>query len=340
MLKDFFRTLKSNLSADNLAVFTAVSDDYMGATAILSGDKLPYTSRDDINWDDVAKAYFAVQKTGLITVNGTDFFCEKLTETPELIICGAGHVSMPVIQIAKILKFHVTVIDDRITFTNNALEAGADKVICDDFNSALDSLEENPNRMFVVVTRGHRYDKDCLLKILDMPSRYVGLMSSKARLAILKRDLRDLGVDQSQIDYIHSPIGLNINSETPEEIAVSILSQIIQVKNENGSSFGFSDEFLCNIDKLGELEGALCTIIRRRGSAPREIGSKMIVAEDGTCYDTIGGGCVEAEIRGIALDVIASGKPVIAENNMTLAQAEEEGMVCGGIVEILIQPIN
>lgn len=89
-----------------------------------------------------------------------------------------------------------------------------------------------------------------------------------------------------------------------------------------------------------KVKKALATIIRRKGSAPRSPGAKMLVLEDGRCIGTIGGGCAEAEVRGQALQVLAEGKPAIVEVDLTNELAGEEGMVCGGILEVFIEPIS
>jgi len=92
--------------------------------------------------------------------------------------------------------------------------------------------------------------------------------------------------------------------------------------------------------EIGPIPKALVTIIKRAGSAPRNVGSKMLVLADGRLIGTIGGGCVEAEVRQKALEVISTGEPATYSVELTADQAEEEGMVCGGKVELFIEKIN
>jgi xanthine dehydrogenase accessory factor len=154
--------------------------------------------------------------------------------------------------------------------------------------------------------------------------------------------LIESGVESSKLEKVYSPIGLNIHAETPEEIAVAIMAQIIQIKNLNKGTTGFPKEILEEIvnSEHENIRKALITIISKKGSAPREVGTKMLVLEDGSTVGTIGGGCVEASMLNNALHCIKTQKATVIENDMTGRDAEEEGMVCGGIIKMLIEPIK
>ena len=278
-------------------------------------------------------------------------FRERIGRTPKLIICGAGHVSMPIIRMGKMLGFVVTVIEDRPKFADNARAAGADQVFCRSFRDGLAEIPGDSDSWFVIVTRGHRYDTECLETILQKRYAYVGMMGSRRRVAIVKDQLEEKGISRGILDAVHTPIGLKIGAETPEEIAVSVMAEIIQVKNtrskeEDGKAGGYSDELLSCI--LGTESGGedsrdrkkvLATIISRKGSAPRSVGTKMLILEDGTTIDTIGGGCVESEIIQKALLMMRTDTPAfqICTVDMTAGQAEDEGMVCGGVVEVMLE---
>ena len=280
-------------------------------------------------------------------------FRERIGRTPKLIICGAGHVSMPIIRMGKMLGFVVTVIEDRPKFADNARAAGADQVFCLPFQEGLADIPGDSDSWFVIVTRGHRYDTECLESILQKRYTYVGMMGSRRRTAIVKDQLEAKGISREVLDAVHTPIGLKIGAETPEEIAVSVMAEIIQVKNarseEGGGKAGaYSDEMLAcilgtgsngvNVRKQNKI---LATIISRKGSAPRGTGTKMLILEDGTTIDTIGGGCIESEIIQKALLMMRTGKPdfQICTVDMTADQAEDEGMVCGGVVEVMLERI-
>lgn len=281
-------------------------------------------------------------------------FGERIGRTPKLIICGAGHVSMPIIRMGKMLGFVVTVIEDRPKFADNARAAGADQVFCLPFREGLADIPGDSDSWFVIVTRGHRYDTECLESILQKRYAYVGMMGSRRRTAIVKDQLEEKGISREVLDAVHTPIGLKIGAETPEEIAVSVMAEIIQVKNARseeggGKAGGYSVEMLAcilgtgsngvNVRKQNKI---LATIISRKGSAPRGTGTKMLILEDGTTIDTIGGGCIESEIIQKALLMMRTGKPdfQICTVDMTADQAEDEGMVCGGIVEVMLERIT
>ena len=281
-------------------------------------------------------------------------FRERIGRTPKLIICGAGHVSMPIIRMGKMLGFIVTVIEDRPKFADNARAAGADQVFCLPFQEGLADIPGDSDSWFVIVTRGHRYDTECLESILQKRYAYVGMMGSRRRTAIVKDQLEEKGISREVLDSVHTPIGLKIGAETPEEIAVSVMAEIIQVKNARseeggGKAGGYSDEMLSCIlgtesdrENTGVQKKVLATIISRKGSAPRSVGTKMLILEDGTTVDTIGGGCVESEIIQKALLMMRMDMPdfQICTVDMTADQAEDEGMVCGGVVEVMLERVT
>ena len=288
------------------------------------------------------------------TLEHNRIFRERIGRTPKLIICGAGHVSMPIIRIGKMLGFAVTVIEDRPKFADNARAAGADHVFCVPFREGLAKIDGDSDSWFVIVTRGHRYDAECLEAILQKRYAYVGMMGSRRRVAIVKDQLEEKGISREVLDAVHTPIGLKIGAETPEEIAVSIMAEIIQIKNtqseEDGAKAGgYSDEMLACIfgtktdeKNIGDQKKVLATIISRKGSAPRGVGTKMLILEDGTTVDTIGGGCIESEIIQKAIVMMRMDTPVfqVCTVDMTAGQAEDEGMVCGGVVEVMLESVT
>ena len=267
-------------------------------------------------------------------------FRERVRRAPKLVICGAGHVSMPIIRLGKMLGFTVTVLEDRPKFADNARAAGADHVLCETFREGLSQIKGDSDTWFVIVTRGHRYDSECLEAALGKEYAYVGMMGSRRRVAVVKDQLAQNGVDQEKLDSVHTPIGLKISAETPEEIAVSIMAEIIQIKNSGERGSIYSDELLEALTD-GKQKAVLATIISRKGSAPRGVGTKMLVREDGSTVDTIGGGCVESEIIRKALLMMRMGEPLfqVCREDLAMEAAEDEGMVCGGVVEVMLERV-
>lgn len=276
------------------------------------------------------------------TESQTRIYRERIGRTPKMIICGAGHVSMPIIRMGKRLGFMVTVIEDRPKFADHARAAGADQVLCEPFADGLSKIRGDSDSWFIIVTRGHRYDTECLEAILRKPYAYVGMMGSRRRVAIVKDQLEAKGVCREALDGVHTPIGLKIGAETPEEIAVSVMAEIIQVKNAGSAKGGYSPELLdAVLDPDDSREKVLATIISRKGSAPRSVGTKMLIRADGTTVDTIGGGCIESEvIRKALLMMRAEDEGFrLCTVDMTADAAEDEGMVCGGVVEVMLEKV-
>ena len=326
------------------AVTAALLDgESAGEKLLLADGELVWSSGEGFLYSHLDSLKEA-SETGVQEIAGKQVYFDCVSSQKKLVICGAGHVSMPIIALGKMLGFRVTVLEDRPSFADNARRAGADEVICENFVDGLSHAEGGTDSYFVVVTRGHRYDEICLGEILKKKYVYVGMMGSRARSAIVKRNLVELGFPKEQVEAVHTPIGLDISAESPEEIAVSIMGEIIAHKNSRKRSFGYPDEFLDELLKLEEegTDAVLCTIVRRRGSAPREVGTKMIVRTDGQMIGTIGGGCMEAAVRTRALHMLRSGEtqPQICNVNMTAADAEDEGMVCGGNIDVWLEVLR
>lgn len=161
---------------------------------------------------------------------------EPSTTVVKLLILGAGHIARPLATMAKIVGYEVTVVDDRPSFANSARFSTANTIICEDFERALDDININPQTFVVIITRGHRYDKVCLRKVIHQPASYIGMIGSRKRVKSLIAELEEEGVPSESLKKMYSPIGLKIGAETPEEIAVSILSELIKVQRELESS--------------------------------------------------------------------------------------------------------
>ena len=320
-MSGFYRQLKEALKSEQGDIYTerVLRGEHAGEKRILQGNSF----RDAEEREE----------------DGGDVFRERIGRQPKLIICGAGHVSVPIIKMGKMLGFAVTVLEDRPKFADNARAAGADMVICESFEKALEGIHGDSDSWFVIVTRGHRYDTICLENILHKTYAYVGMMGSRRRVAIVKDQLEESGISREVLDAVHTPIGLKIGAETPEEIAVSVMAEIIQVKNSREKGGGYSGEMLEALVSEEGRKKVAATIVSRKGSAPRSVGTKMLIFEDGTTVDTIGGGCVESEIMQKALLMMRAGEPrfQVCRVDMTADAAEDEGMVCGGVVEVMLE---
>lgn len=248
------------------------------------------------------------------------------SEKPCLFICGGGHVAKQVADIASMLDFRIKVIDSRKELANKERFPYAQEVICDDFTNLENYLETDS--FYVVVTPGHADDYTCVSTILKTPYQYLGMIGSHRKVAKTFDDLRSVGFTDEQIATIHAPIGLKIGANTPGEIAISILAEIIQIKNADYAA-SVSKELLTSTE-----HGVLCIIIDKTGSTPRGNGSMMLVTPNGQ-IDTIGGGAIENAAIQDARNITA---PTIKEYHLN-EEDKTLGMICGGTNKILFVPV-
>jgi xanthine dehydrogenase accessory factor len=164
-------------------------------------------------------------------------FAEPITAAPELVIVGAGHVGTGLARMAAHAGFVVTVLDDRPTFANPARLPEAHHILTGDPRDTLASMAPRRGRHMVLVTRGHRLDADCLRIALDMDLAYLGMIGSRRRVRRIKEWLREQGAAEDRIAALHAPIGLDIGAETPAEIAVAILAEIVQHRRRRAGAF-------------------------------------------------------------------------------------------------------
>lgn len=160
--------------------------------------------------------------------DGLELYVEGWSPAPELVIVGAGHIARPLATIGRLLDFRVVVLDDRAELTTPERFPGADVRVID-FADPFSSLEIGPRTSLVLVTRGHRYDYDCLRALARsgvLPA-YLGVIGSRRRVRAAFEQLAEEGVDAAWLARIRAPIGLDIGSETPAEIAVAIAAEIV-----------------------------------------------------------------------------------------------------------------
>ena len=270
---------------------------------------------------------------------------EPILPPERLIILGGGHIALPVCQFASKCGCTVCVVDDRPEFANHQRFPEAQTVLCDRFENAIDQLSITPFDYIVIITRGHRSDADCLRHILPgTQPAYLGMIGSRRRVSGLLEMLVEEGYDQEKINHICTPIGLPIGAVTPDEIAISIMAEIISYRRlpEYGSETRYCNDSDIEIPVLEYLSEnsdpkAIVTVIETKGSTPRGAGAKMAVSPLGKVTGSIGGGCSEAAIIRDAIDIIGTETYKIAEIDMTGDVAENDGMVCGGVMRVLIE---
>jgi xanthine dehydrogenase accessory factor len=158
---------------------------------------------------------------------------DRVRKLKTLYCCGAGHVGVPTAHLAALVGFRVVVIDDRAQYANSERfpEAGEIRVIAD-FKQALDGQEIDADSFIVILTRGHQYDREVLEQALKTSAGYIGMISSRKKKQTIYETLMASGVKKEELERVHSPIGLEIGAETPEEIAVSIIAELISERSK------------------------------------------------------------------------------------------------------------
>ena len=164
------------------------------------------------------------------TDDGTEVFVEGFTTPPTLVMVGGGHVGKATADLAHNLGYRVFVVDDREEFSNKARFPYAEQVVVAPYDQWPQHLDVNVNSFIVAATRGHRFDDMALESALTTRARYVGLLGSRRKNLMIYQRLSMEGVPLERLKEIHAPVGLDIGALTPEELAVSIMSEIIMVR--------------------------------------------------------------------------------------------------------------
>lgn len=171
------------------------------------------------------------QETGLICGGQMEVYIEPIEPSPALYVIGAGHVGYQLAHMAQTAGFKVHVIDDREKFANRERFPDAEAVVAEDIPTWIAQASIPPHAYVVIVTRGHNNDLDALRALAPRDVRYLGLIGSRAKVARIYDALRDEGLPADRLARVHAPIGLDIGAVTPQEIAVSILAELIAVKH-------------------------------------------------------------------------------------------------------------
>ncbi len=160
-------------------------------------------------------------------------FLEPILPLPQLVIAGAGHIGRALAHLGTLLNFDVTVIDDRAEYANSNRFPYTDQIIVGDIGQAIKDFSVSSDTFIVIVTRGHKFDAEVLKNCISSSAAYVGMIGSRRKIALLKEEFLSEGwATPEEIDRIHAPIGLEINSKTVEEIAVSIAAQLVLVRSQ------------------------------------------------------------------------------------------------------------
>jgi xanthine dehydrogenase accessory factor len=170
---------------------------------------------------------------GLICGGIMQVLVEPVLPQPTVFILGAGHIGFAVSRMAKMVGFRVVVIDERPAYANKERFPDADQVHVDDPSGMIPKLNINRAGYLVIACRGHLEDQEALAAALKTPACYIGMLGSKKKVKTVFANLVQQGVLEEALKKVHAPIGIPIATDTPEEIAVSIIAEIVDVRRQN-----------------------------------------------------------------------------------------------------------
>lgn len=193
------------------------------STVVLGEDELAQAP-------DPARAAAVLNKGAAFYAETEGLFYEPILPTEKLLIMGGGHVGLALAKAASAAGFAVTVVDDRPEFADENRFGHDVKTILAPYTEAIIGFPFDRSAYAVILTRGHLFDLECCQAVLKREYRYAGLIGSKRKTSLILEELRKEGYDEKALASMHTPIGISIGAETPEEIAISILAQMIAVR--------------------------------------------------------------------------------------------------------------
>lgn len=266
-------------------------------------------------------------------VEGDRVFVQDYVSSPDMVILGGGHISKSLVSLGKMLGFRVILADDRPEFASTDRFPQADLVLCEKYEEVFSKIPVSSEGYYVVVTRGHQGDETCVRQILKRSFRYVGMIGSRKKVEQTRKNLEQDGISADLLERLHAPVGIRIGAVTPEEIAVSIAAEIIQVKNQSVREVMSADVFEALMQPEKKI---LVMIVEKHGSSPRGAGACMVVGREGIVAGSVGGGTVEFEACRYAGRMLADHKTWdLKRYELNNIRSAELGMICGGSNEIV-----
>ena len=322
---------------DHIKIVTIIDGDKADQKAIFKRNEPYKVEGDEAFFNSFKEEVQGIIKTQFVQKEDFSYFVEVLYPDNKAIVFGAGHVSLPVVSLLKELDFHVTVLDDREGFDELAYGAGADKVIIGDFEKTAPAIKTDDNTYLIIVTRGHSSDEVCLKAVINKPFGYLGMIGSHHRIHHYHKRFLQEGYSEEQWNTIHTPIGLQIKAMTPFEIAISILGEIIEVKNTKISEMGYTSDIMNALKDKTEEDLVMATVMTVKGTGPRGVGAKMLIDSKGDFVGTVGGGVMEKQVLEKAKEILETGESYVHCYDATNIAEWDTSGVCGGIVKIYME---
>ncbi len=173
-----------------------------------------------------------LKKIDLNQDNQLELFLEPVVNRPHLTVFGAGHIAEPLVKICSLLDFTITVVDDREEFLNYDKFPTAEQLLLISYSEYFENSRIRENDYLVIITRGHQYDYQVLKNVINSEASYIGMIGSSRKIKTVFGKLSDDGFSGESLSKVHAPIGLDIGSETPAEIAVAIAAELIAVRRD------------------------------------------------------------------------------------------------------------
>lgn len=342
-MKDFFKGIQAVLQNGGRGLVLSSLDEERCDKVILSGKEIVWRNEDcrlKKEWleDQRLQKLMQCEQSQVVELDGVRWLLEILKPEARLIICGAGHVALACLRMAKLLGMDVTVLEDREEYAQAAEEAGADRVICKPFREAIRELENTDSCKYLVMTRAHKMDQDCLEEIFRKPYSYVGMLGSPKKIAALRSNLVQAGIEEAHFEKLHSPVGLEIGAKTPAEIGVSVMAELIQLQNSGEEEASSYSREMLGRQALHPAAGILCTLVDNGGGSPRNPGTKMLVYSQENRIGTIGGGVLEGTAIREAVKMLEEGmeRKIIHSG----VDGNDSGMACCRNAEVLLERVE
>ncbi len=231
----FKRSLVGSAAVALATVITTSQESYLGAKLLLEGDEVS-GSLGERSWDEVvmpvARDLQATGRYRLIEVDqDTRVFVEGLSSPPTLLVVGAGHIAQALCPVAKHLGLRVAVLDDRPDFANRERFPEVDEVIVAQIPVGIGTFPTSTSTAIIIATRGHKQDYIGLKEAVLSPAGYVGMVSSRRKVVLIYLQLLEEGIPFECLQKVHAPVGLDIGARTPQEIALSILAEVVMIRS-------------------------------------------------------------------------------------------------------------
>ena len=259
--RTFLDALDAQKDAQDFLLATVLEGQQQGTALLLCDGQVAWTSAPETLLTQNLSALKKCTTSGVFTLGDTRVFAERFGAGARLVICGGGHVAAAAARLAKLLDLPVTGLEDRPEYADALRETGADQVLCAPFETSLAQIPGSTETYFCVLTRAHAYDITCLKQILQKPAAYVGMMGSRGRSELVRRQLAEAGLDPARVARLHAPIGLAIGAKTAQKIILELKDKLAKGQlAASGETYGGTGVTVIPENKSSEAAAALAVL--------------------------------------------------------------------------------